>query len=77
MEQVYPKQEKKLTAKEAGTLNGVSAKTMIRWARSGLPHFFFGRQYLFYQSEVEKFMVKHFGANRNVYELPVRSTASH
>lgn len=64
IEQIYP--ERKIDAKEAGRLNGVSAKTVIRWARAGMPHYHFDKKYLFYQSEIQKFMDSTFGVNRNI-----------
>lgn len=67
MEQIFP--EPKIDAKQAAQLNGVSAKTIIRWARAGMPHFHFDRQYLFYQSEIEQFMNSTFAVNRNIYSL--------
>lgn len=67
MELIYP--EKKIDAKTAGALNGVSAKTVIRWAQAGMPHFHFEKKYLFYQSEIEKFMERTFGVNRNIFSI--------
>lgn len=68
MQIVHP--EVKITAKEAGRLNGVSAKEIIRWAKSGMPHYHPGRKkYLFYQSEIQKFMDEYFGKNRNIIPI--------
>mgnify|MGYP006935525291 CR=1 FL=1 len=68
MHLVHP--EQKIDAKEAGRINGVSAKQIIRWAQAGMPHYHPSRKkYLFYQSEIQKFMDAHFGVNRNIIPL--------
>lgn len=67
IEQIQP--ERKIDAKEAGRLNGVSAKTVIRWAQSGMPHYHFDKKYLFYQSDIQQFMDSTFGVNRNIISI--------
>ena len=67
--------ERKIDTKEAAKLNGVSQKTLIRWAQSGMPHFHFEKKYLFYQSEIDQWMMNHFRVSDNVYSLPKKKTA--
>jgi predicted site-specific integrase-resolvase len=64
--------EPKINASQAAKLNGVSAKTMIRWAQAGMPHFHFEKKYLFYQSEVELWMEQNFrsGTVPNMLRFP-------
>lgn len=62
--------EKKIDAQAAGQLNGVSAKTVKRWAESGMPHFKIRGKYLFYQSQIEEFLRSTYGVNQNV--IPMR-----
>ena len=67
--------ERKISASEAAKLNGVSAKTVIRWAQAGMPHFHFEKKYLFYQSEVEMWMNEHFRSGSNVLQFRQVSNA--
>ena len=70
--------EQKLSAKQCAQLNGVSAKTVIRWAQSGMPHFHFEKKYLFYQSEVEAWMNENFreGSAPNVFRMSERNAGA-
>lgn len=58
--------ERKIDSAEAAKLNGVSAKTLIRWAQAGMPHFHFEKKYLFRQSEIDAWMESMFRQNGNV-----------
>lgn len=66
--------ERKISTTEAAKLNGVSSKTIIRWAQSGMPHFHFDKKYLFYQSEVEAWMFQQFRRGANV--IPFREASN-
>jgi predicted DNA-binding transcriptional regulator AlpA len=70
--------EQKLNTKQCAQQNGVSAKTIIRWANAGMPHFHFEKQYLFYQSEVEAWMNENFrsGMAPNVFQLQERKASA-
>lgn len=65
--------EKKIDARTAGELNGVSAKTVKRWADSGMPHFKIQGKYLFYQSQIEQFLLSTYGVHQNV--IPMRKAS--
>ena len=67
--------ERKISTNEAAKLNGVSSKTIIRWAQSGMPHFHFDKKYLFYQSEVEVWMLQQFRRGANVIQFREASNA--
>ena len=68
-----PSIERKIDTAQAARLNGVSSKTIIRWAQSGMPHFHFDKKYLFYQSEIDAWMAEAFRVNGNV--MPMKKVA--
>ena len=53
-------QEQKITSKTAALLNGVSTKTLLRWAQAGMPHLHLKSKYLFYQSEIDQWIHERF-----------------
>ena len=67
--------ERKISTNEAAKLNGVSSKTIIRWAQSGMPHFHFDKKYLFYQSEIDRWMQNNFRVSDNVLSFPKKKAA--
>ena len=73
--QTLPMPERKLSAAEAGKLNGVSAKTLIRWAASGMRHYRMEKKYLFYQSDIDAWMNTMFMQNAQVHTITPQSAA--